>query len=31
LWLVLRPASGAKTSNPGLINVQSLLNSKPVH
>jgi pilus assembly protein CpaB len=31
LWLVLRPASGAKTINPGLVNVQSLLNSKPVH
>jgi pilus assembly protein CpaB len=31
LWLVLRPASGAKTVNPGLINVQSLLISKPVH
>ena len=31
LWFVLRPASGAKTVNPGLINVQSLLNSKPVH
>jgi Flp pilus assembly protein CpaB len=31
LWFVLRPASGAKTVNPGLINAQSLLNSKPVH
>ena len=31
LWLVLRPASGARTVNPGLINAQSLLNSKPVH
>ena len=30
LWLVLRPASGARTVNPGLINAQSLLNSKPV-
>jgi Flp pilus assembly protein CpaB len=30
LWFVLRPASGAKTPNPGLINAQSLLNSKPV-
>jgi Flp pilus assembly protein CpaB len=31
LWLVLRPASGAKTVNPGLVNVQTLLNAKPVH
>jgi len=31
LWFVLRPASGAKTVNPGLVNVQTLLNSKPVH
>jgi pilus assembly protein CpaB len=31
LWFVLRPASGARTVNPGLVNVQSLLNSKPVH
>jgi Flp pilus assembly protein CpaB len=30
LWLVLRPASGARTVNPGLVNAQSLLNSKPV-
>jgi Flp pilus assembly protein CpaB len=31
LWMVLRPASGARTVNPGVINAQSLLNSKPVH
>jgi pilus assembly protein CpaB len=31
LWLVLRPASGARTVNPGLVNVQTLLNAKPVH
>jgi Flp pilus assembly protein CpaB len=30
LWFVLRPASGAKTVNPGLVNVQTLLNAKPV-
>lgn len=30
LWFVLRPASGAKTPNPGLINAQSLLTAKPV-
>jgi pilus assembly protein CpaB len=30
LWFVLRPASGAKTLNPGLINAQSLLTAKPV-
>jgi pilus assembly protein CpaB len=31
LWFVLRPASGAKTVNPGLINAQSLLTARPVH
>ena len=31
LWFVLRPASGAKTINPGIINAQTLLNAKPVH
>jgi pilus assembly protein CpaB len=31
LWLVLRPASGARTVNPGLVNVHTLLNAKPVH
>jgi Flp pilus assembly protein CpaB len=31
LWFVLRPASGAKTLNPGLINAQSLLTARPVH
>jgi Flp pilus assembly protein CpaB len=30
LWFVLRPASGAKTVNPGIINAQSLLNARPV-
>jgi Flp pilus assembly protein CpaB len=30
LWVVLRPASGARTVNPGIVNVQSLLNAKPV-
>jgi Flp pilus assembly protein CpaB len=30
LWFVLRPASGAKTTNPGLVNAQTLLNAKPV-
>jgi Flp pilus assembly protein CpaB len=30
LWLVLRPASGAKTVNPGIVNAQTLLNAKPV-
>jgi Flp pilus assembly protein CpaB len=30
LWFVLRPASGAKTPNPGIINAQTLLNAKPV-
>jgi pilus assembly protein CpaB len=30
LWFVLRPASGAKTVNPGIVNVQTLLNAKPV-
>lgn len=30
LWFVLRPASGAKTVNPGLVNAQTLLNAKPV-
>jgi pilus assembly protein CpaB len=30
LWFVLRPASGAKTLNPGLINAQSLLTARPV-
>jgi Flp pilus assembly protein CpaB len=30
LWFVLRPASGAKTVNPGIINAQTLLNAKPV-
>jgi pilus assembly protein CpaB len=30
LWFVLRPASGAKTINPGIINAQTLLNAKPV-
>jgi Flp pilus assembly protein CpaB len=30
LWMVLRPASGAKTVNPGIVNVQTLLNAKPV-
>jgi pilus assembly protein CpaB len=30
LWFVLRPANGAKTPNPGLINAQSLLTTKPV-
>jgi len=31
LWFVLRPASGAKTVNPGIVNAQTLLNAKPVH
>jgi pilus assembly protein CpaB len=31
MWFLLRPASGAKTPNPGLISVQSLLSAKPVH
>ena len=31
LWFVLRPASGAKTVNPGIINAQTLLSAKPVH
>ena len=31
LWMVLRPASGARTVNPGIVNVQTLLNAKPVH
>jgi hypothetical protein len=31
LWIVLRPASGARTVNPGIVNVQTLLNAKPVH
>jgi Flp pilus assembly protein CpaB len=30
LWFVLRPASGAKTLNPGIINAQTLLSAKPV-
>lgn len=30
LWVVLRPASGARTVNPGIVNVQTLLNAKPV-
>jgi Flp pilus assembly protein CpaB len=30
LWMVLRPASGARTVNPGIVNVQTLLNAKPV-
>jgi Flp pilus assembly protein CpaB len=30
LWLVLRPPSGARTVNPGVVNYQSLLNAKPV-
>lgn len=30
LWFVLRPASGAKTPNPGLIDAQSLLTTRPV-
>lgn len=30
LWFVLRPASGAKNVNPGIINTQALLNTKPV-
>jgi Flp pilus assembly protein CpaB len=30
LWFLLRPASGAKVTNPGLVNVQTLLNAKPV-
>jgi len=30
MWFVLRPASGAKTPNPGIINAQSLLTAKPV-
>ena len=30
-WFVLRPASGAKTVNPGIINAQTLLSAKPVH
>jgi Flp pilus assembly protein CpaB len=30
LWFVLRPASGAKTVNPGIINAQSVLSAKPV-
>ena len=31
LWFVLRPASGAKTVNPGIVNAQTLLNAMPVH
>jgi len=30
LWFLLRPASGAKVTNPGIVNVQTLLNAKPV-
>jgi pilus assembly protein CpaB len=30
LWFVLRPASGAKTPNPGIIDAQSLLTTRPV-
>jgi Flp pilus assembly protein CpaB len=30
LWFVLRPASGAKTPNPGLISAQTLLTTRPV-
>ena len=31
MWFILRPASGAKTPNPGIINAQTLLTAKPVH
>lgn len=31
LWFVLRPAAGAKTVNPGIINAQTLLSARPVH
>jgi len=31
LWFVLRPASGATTVNPGIVNAQTLLSAKPVH